>query len=613
MNKNINYREFLEDVPLPITYCKIIKNDINIIYKVEYINEAMVKILNLDQEIYNEDILELLPVFKEDRYYKELFDDECKTIKRYIPRINDWMYIKKQFIGEEYILLYFDFLMYDYRKLIDESNRLEEKFYIKDKDGLYLDCSRNMLKILNKEQDELFGKTDLEIWGKRNADTIKQFREKALSNKEVRGRVMIEDDEKTFSIRTYFIYDKDEFIGEIGTINSIVRKNTNKKYNTKDFIRAIENHMPDNIFFKDINMKIIGFNSSFLELTRIGRDELIGRDASEIPVFKQFYKKVHEIDNDIIQNKRERIYDLELEIDNQKIIIEIIKIPFLDNCGNVMGIAGVARDVSKRTIKETGIEKLRLDYFVNLSHELKTPINLIISSLQIIEKREKELLKENITLNKNVKIIKQNGNRILKLVENIINLTKLESGHTSLKLQNEDIVYFIEEICMSVTQFANQNNIKLVFDTQIEEFVMAFDTESIERVLLNLLSNAIKYNKANGKIYVDLSKNDKNFIIKVADDGIGIPTEKLDKIFDRFEQVNDKMASRVKGTGIGLSLVKSLVELHGGNIRVNSILGVGSEFIVEIPITLNENEDSYINSKIINDIGMKMEIEFSDI
>ncbi|MPN29729.1 Sensor histidine kinase RcsC [bioreactor metagenome] len=153
----------------------------------------------------------------------------------------------------------------------------------------------------------------------------------------------------------------------------------------------------------------------------------------------------------------------------------------------------------------------------------------------------------------------------------------------------------------------------LIFDTNVEEEVVLFDPDIIERTMLNLLSNAVKFNKKNGNIYVNLNIKDDKIKISVRDEGIGIPKEKANCIFERFEQVESKNRIEKQGSGIGLYLVKSLVSLHGGSIKVNSKINQGSEFIVVIPKRLLNNGEEFILQKNEEVRYSRANIEFSDI
>ena len=196
------------------------------------------------------------------------------------------------------------------------------------------------------------------------------------------------------------------------------------------------------------------------------------------------------------------------------------------------------------------------------------------------------------------------------------NNPEMKCGYYEYNPKNYDIVSFVENISMSVADFAKQTNIDLIFDTDVEEKIMAFDLEKLERIMLNLLSNSIKYNKAQGQIEVLLNDCNDTFVIRVKDTGVGIPSDKLMYIFERFRQVENTFNKSTKGSGIGLSLVKDLIEIQGGTIEVKSELGVGSEFIIKLPVKIL-SDDSNIDKVYFNndyhDLVKRMNIEFSDI
>lgn len=258
---------------------------------------------------------------------------------------------------------------------------------------------------------------------------------------------------------------------------------------------------------------------------------------------------------------------------------------------------------------------LKTQLFSIVSHELKTPINIIYSSLQLLESSHKEALTMPSTFFKYSNIMKQNCYRLIRLINNVIDVNKIELGFFTLNLKNDNIIKVIEDITLSVVEYANLKNIDIVFDTEIEEKIAAFDSEKLERIMLNLLSNSLKFTNSGGRIDVNIYEKGENVIVSVKDTGVGIPENMLEKIFDTFTQVDASFRRNAEGSGIGLSLVKSLVEMHGGEITVRSQLGIGSEFIVKLPTKLVENEaninrlqDSGINGNV-----EKTKIEFSDI
>lgn len=261
--------------------------------------------------------------------------------------------------------------------------------------------------------------------------------------------------------------------------------------------------------------------------------------------------------------------------------------------------------------------KLKNQLFSIISHELKTPINIIYSSLQLLENSYKNnsILDTVKLFVKYSEIMKQNCHRLIRMINNIIDMNKIEDGFSDLNLKNNNIIKSIEDITVSIVPYAELKNISVVFDTEIEEKITAFDQEKIERIMLNLLSNSIKFTKQGGHIDVCIYDKKNYILILVRDTGAGIPQDMFEKIFNPFIQVDTSFTRNAEGSGIGLSLVKSLVEMHQGEITVRSKLDIGSEFIIKLPINLVEKE---VNEKRTKDSDLKFnaqktKIEFSDI
>ena len=261
-----------------------------------------------------------------------------------------------------------------------------------------------------------------------------------------------------------------------------------------------------------------------------------------------------------------------------------------------------------------GQEKEKHDFFATLSHELKTPINVIYSTIQLLnlfkDRDEQEF--KNIYL-KYEKSLKQNCLRMNRLVNNIIDLTKLDSGALNPNFVNYDIVKLTKDIAESVLSYVEINNVNLTFSSSIEEFIIICDPTFIERIVLNLLSNAIKFSKEKGNIDVNVYLKDKYVVLEVKDNGIGIPITMQQKIFERFVQLDKSLSRKKEGSGIGLSLVKILVEIHNGYIELESKEGNGSIFRVYLP---NENDNSMIKVKSCNEYNVNIErvyAELSDI
>jgi len=181
-----------------------------------------------------------------------------------------------------------------------------------------------------------------------------------------------------------------------------------------------------------------------------------------------------------------------------------------------------------------------------------------------------------------------------------------------MNLSNKNIVEVIERIVTSVTAFTESKGINIIFDTNIEEKIIACDPEKLERIVLNLISNAIKFSDEGDEILVYVKDKDEFVEISVKDNGIGIEKKYLDIIFDRFKQVDKSLSRNTEGTGVGLSLVKSIVELAGGSITVESEVGKGSKFTVNLPSKKVLQENMLYSSNVRSD-NESIQVELSDI
>ncbi len=261
-------------------------------------------------------------------------------------------------------------------------------------------------------------------------------------------------------------------------------------------------------------------------------------------------------------------------------------------------------------------KKLRNELIVNLSHELRTPINMILNTSRTMKHSTKryndELTKKDIE-NK-LSLVDTNAYRLLKISNNIIDLTKAEEGQLGLSINDENIVSVVEEVFISSADFARQREIEMQFHSSCDIINLAIDKNQIQRVILNLISNAIKFSNKKGKIDIDIYIENKEVIIKIKDNGKGIEEEKLKRIFDYFYQ-GDKSFTRIsEGVGIGLSISKEIIDIHGGKIEVESLENVGTLFKIYLPISKSiESTNKNKVFEIGSDINTMTNIELSDL
>ena len=241
-----------------------------------------------------------------------------------------------------------------------------------------------------------------------------------------------------------------------------------------------------------------------------------------------------------------------------------------------------------------------------------------MSSIQLVDKylaKHQDMLQDD-RVNRLLKSAKQNSRRLVRMINNLIDVTKIDAGFFDIDMTNCNIVKICEDICMSVVEYTRNKGVELVFDTDIEECVIACDPNMIERVMLNLLSNAVKFTSPGDGIIVSIKTGKDCIIISVKDTGTGIPEDKLGRVFERFVQANKSLTRMHEGSEIGLSLVKSLIEMHSGTISVKSVYGKGAEFIVRLPLVILGDESSCAVNSTNKQSDSRIErisIEFSDV
>lgn len=372
---------------------------------------------------------------------------------------------------------------------------------------------------------------------------------------------------------------------------------------------SILGHVKGNLVFANKNVaRMIGVND---------QQNLIGRNIMDYihPDYQEFIKE--KIDSEL--EIKDTFDSMELKIvgnNGNEIYIRSMVSNFIYK-GEPARLA-VMQDITDVKILADVVEqdRLKTETFANISHDLKTPINVFFASLQLLEfylKRGE--FNNNINkVHSHIKTMKQNSYRVIRLVNNLVDITKIGAGDMKLKFCNLNIVSVIEDISMSVSKYMENKGIEFLFDTEIEEKRMAIDPDKIERIMLNILSNAIKFTNPGGSIEVDIYDIEDGIKVSIKDTGTGIPENNLTNVFERYKQVDDTLARNNQGSGIGLSLVKSLVELHGGQIYLKSQWGVGSEFIIELPSRIVEEENfAYKCRDMGQDKVERINIEFSDI
>ncbi|SKA96435.1 PAS domain S-box-containing protein [Caloramator quimbayensis] len=310
-----------------------------------------------------------------------------------------------------------------------------------------------------------------------------------------------------------------------------------------------------------------------------------------------------------------KIENVEIIKKDKKIYSNLIFQPILNSSGEIYEILMIIIDITHEVEEKEAIAKLlkmQGEIFSFITHEFKTPLSIISAAVQAMEFLCKDELSERAK--GYIKRIKQSCLQQLRLVNNLLDIVRADAGYLKVYKKNIDIVKLTRYITESVSIYAKQKDINIHFISDTQSKIIAIDDEKYERILLNLLSNAIKYTQPKKNIFVNISTIENSICLEVKDEGIGIPKDKQDIVFQRFGQIDNSLSRSCDGTGIGLCLTKLFVDALGGRIELISNEGKGSSFKIYLPdfiIELEEskNKQTFEDSRLIQNVN----IEFSNI
>ncbi len=262
------------------------------------------------------------------------------------------------------------------------------------------------------------------------------------------------------------------------------------------------------------------------------------------------------------------------------------------------------QEAEANRVKE--LDAFKSTFYTNITHEFRTPLTVILGMAKQIEERPQQYLDEGI------KLIKRNGKNLLGQINQILDLSKLETNSLQLNIIQGDVIEFLRYSTEAFQSYANGQNLSLRFFSPVEKLQMDYDPDTIQNIMSNLISNAMKFTPSGGDVKVLLENDDEQLIIKVQDSGVGISEKDLPHIFDRFYQVENLNGSEVYGTGVGLAYVQELVKVIEGNISVKSEVGKGTTFIVNLPIkrkaAIAENGISKVETQTWKPIQKRVDV-----
>ncbi|MFV1976786.1 MAG: PAS domain S-box protein, partial [Candidatus Scalindua sp.] len=497
--------------------------------------------------------------------------------------------------------------LYESQKMLNlVMDNIPQSIFWKDTKSVYLGCNKNFAKEAGiKSVEEIIGKTDYDLaWKKEESAFFRKCDRRVMESKKPEYHIIeqqLQADGKQAWLDTNMIplcNIEDNVIGILGTYEDITERKEAEDMLEK--YKILINNTSDLAYVCDEEGNVLFVNNAFEELTGHKPEEFIGKQFA--PLFdEENLKKAMELYTKTLEGnslKREVSYK------DTGITCEYNNMPLRDRRGNIIGVIGIARNITERKKLEKDLIKLnkklqeqdnvRTEFLSTVSHEIRTPLALVLGFVSIINMKLEKVIfpiinvdvgKANKAVNqikKNINIIKLEGDRLTELINDILDLSKMEAGKDDWQMKNLSVAKIIERALDVTNSFFEMYKLEIVEDIESELPEVVGDNDKITQAVINLITNAVKFTEE-GTIICRARKINKEIVISVIDRGIGIAEADQEKIFERFGQVKSELKDKPKGTGLGLAICKEIVEHYGGRIWVESQPGKGSNFSFSLP------------------------------
>ena len=521
-------------------------------------------------------------------------------------------------------------------------NNIPHIAWLKDDQSRLIAVNQAYADACGSSVKDLIGKTDLDIWSPELAQGYMEDDSKVLASqkrKTVEEKFVRSDGSENWieTTKTPFEDAQGNLAGTVGIAVDVTEyKLTQEKlYQSQQLLQLVLDTIEQTVFWKDINSVYLGCNQKFADAAGLKTPhEIIGKTDYDLPWKAEESYFFVECDRRIMSTGEAELGIIETVLTTNKteIWVETNKSPLLNKQGEVIGILGTYQDITQQKIQEQNLKqsneqleervnkrtsdliesnqklekakekaevanRAKSAFLANMSHELRTPLNAIIGYSEILIEEKDELQTEDFI--PDLQKICGAAKHLLCLISDILDLSKIEAGRMEMHFETFDINYLVEDVVNTITPLINQKNNRLIVDCDPKLSPMYSDLTKVRQSLFNLLSNACKFTEA-GKIalHVHSYKLDSEQWIRfeVKDSGIGMTAKQTNKLFKAFVQADSSTTRKYGGTGLGLTISKKFCQMMGGDIRVESELGKGSSFIIELPLSVKKAAPTAINS-----------------
>jgi ammonium transporter len=365
-------------------------------------------------------------------------------------------------------------------------------------------------------------------------------------------------------------------------------------------LRALVDNMPANVYLRDLNGRFILVNRLYEEFWGIRDDDVRGKtlfemhEMSGLDVTPEVNARV---DREVLATGEPHHREAQVVRRGKEHVLADMRFPVLDSSGKVVAVAGIDIDITAQKRHEAELAELlrrvemardaameagsaKSRFLANMSHELRTPLNAVIGFTRLVSRNSQALPEKQVD---NLSKILVSAEHLLALIDEILDLSRVEAGQVSLEIAETQIVDVLREVADSLEPLLDRPRVQLVLEAEPGLPTVVTDRDKVKQILLNLLSNAVKYTDE-GWIAVRAEAVDGRLRVGVSDTGVGIPVDELGRIFDEFHRADSTTARGRRGTGLGLTISRRLARTLGGDVRVDSRLGVGSTFTLDLPL-----------------------------
>ena len=365
-------------------------------------------------------------------------------------------------------------------------------------------------------------------------------------------------------------------------------------------LRALIDNIPANVYLRDLSGRFILVNRKYEEFWNLRNDDVRGKTLAETKHVSDVEETPGEnalIDLEVVSAGEPLERETQVVRNGKEHVVADIRFPVRDSSGQIVAVAGIDIDITEQKRNEAELAELlrrveiardaameaantKSQFLANMSHELRTPLNAIIGFTRIVTRNSKSLPERQVD---NLGKILVSAEHLLALIDEILDLSRIEAGRVSVDIAEADIGGVLTEVTETLEPLVDRPRVQLAVEADPDLPAIDTDRDKVKQILLNLLSNAIKYTDQ-GSIVVRAAAVDGRVRVDVSDTGVGIGAEDLGKIFDEFHRADTKSTRRRRGTGLGLTISRRLARALGGDVTVESRLGSGSTFTLELPL-----------------------------